>query len=388
MKFTGLKKLSSKWLIQLRYRKTYGALRKHLAAMPVGMPPTPGGVEKRLLAAMFRPDEARLALCMTWNFEDAGKIAERAASMGFSTGDVETRLSQMDGRGSIFTRERDGRRQYALAPFVVGMFEMQGKKLTPALYLDTREYFLSGFALEYLTTARPQMRVIPVEKSVTPELDVATYDEIRNIVAKAGNRVAVAECICKKGHDHLGDPCRVTDEREVCLVLNDFHDQCVRNGWARKISTKKAMEIHSQCEKDGLVLQPSNMQHPDFVCACCKCCCGIMETFSSMPRPSDFIASNFMVKLDAELCNGCGKCVRRCQMDALHLKDKKVVLEEVRCIGCGLCVTTCKRGALRLEKRAAAVVPPRDYEDLFSAIMQGKKSAAGRLMKGIRGLVR
>jgi NAD-dependent dihydropyrimidine dehydrogenase PreA subunit len=294
----------------------------------------------------------------------------------------------MDRRGAIFTRDRGGRRQYALAPFVVGMFEMQGKKLTPGMYLDTREYFLSGFALEYLTTGRPQMRVIPVEKSVTPEHDVATYDEIRDIVVKAGNRVAVAECICKKGHDLLGDPCKVTDAREVCLVLNDFFDQCARNGWARKISTKKAMEILSQCEKDGLVLQPSNMQHPDFVCACCKCCCGIMETFSAVPRPSDFVDSNYRAELNRELCNGCGLCVRRCQMDALKIIDKKAVLEEVRCIGCGLCVTTCKRGALRLVKRNRETVPPGDYEDLFGAILKGKKSAPGRLMKGLRGLVR
>lgn len=384
----GLKRLSSKWMAHLRHRRIYGDLRRHLASMPVGLPPTPGGVEKRLLAAMFRPDEARLAMCMTWNFEDAEKIAERAKSRGFSADDVGAHLSRMDRRGSVFTRDRGGRRQYALAPFVVGMFEMQGKNLTPGMYLDTREYFLSGFALEYLTTARPQMRVIPVEKSVTPELDVATYDEIRDIIAKAGNRVAIAECICKKGHDLLGEPCRATDAREVCFVLNDFFDQCTRNGWARKISTKSAMEILAQCEKDGLVLQPSNMRHPDFVCACCKCCCGIMETFSAMPRPSDFVDSNYRVALNGELCNGCGLCAHRCQIDALKIVDKKAVLEEVRCIGCGLCVTACRRKALRLEKRNRETVPPKDYEDLFGIIMKGKMSGPRRLMKGLSGLVR
>ncbi len=388
MKIAGLKKLTSKWRVLLGQRKAYGKLRKHLASMPVGMPPTPGGVEKRLLAAMFQPDEARLALCMTWNFEYAVSIAKRAASQGFTADEVTAHLSRMDGRGAIFSRKREGGRQYALAPFVVGMFELQGTRLTPGMYLDTREYFLSGFALEYLATAKPQMRVIPVQKSVTPEHDVATYDEIRDIVAKAGNRVAVAECICKKGHDLLGDPCKVTKSREVCLVLNDFFDQCTRNGMARKITAKKAMEILTQCEKDGLVLQPSNMQHPDFVCACCKCCCGIMETFSAVPRPADFVVSNFIAVLDADLCNGCGKCTRRCQMDALKIVQKKAVLEEVRCIGCGLCVTSCKSKALRLEKRKHEVVPPRDYEDLFGDLMKGKKSAAGRLMKGIRGLVR
>jgi len=53
MKASGLKKLSQKRLVILRHRKTYGALRRHISSMPVGLPPTPGGVEKRLLAAMF-----------------------------------------------------------------------------------------------------------------------------------------------------------------------------------------------------------------------------------------------------------------------------------------------------------------------------------------------
>ena len=351
IRMTGLKKLAGKWGELLRHRRLYRTLRRHLASMPVGLPPTATGVERRLLSAFFRPDEARLALSMTWRFEEAGAIAARAVRSGFTVPEVEGHLAGMERHGSVLAREREGKRQYALAPFVIGMYEMQVSRLTPGMYLDTREYFLSGYALEYLTTARPQFRVIPVEKSVTPEHGVATYDEIRSILEQAGGRIGVAPCICKKGRDQLGEPCRVTDAREVCFVLNDSYDQYSRHGWARGISLPEALSLLDLCEKDGLVLQPSNMREPEFICACCKCCCGIMEVFAAVPRPSDYVASNYRVQVDAGLCNGCGRCVKRCQMDALAVVDKKAVLEEVRCIGCGLCVTTCSRKALRLEKK-------------------------------------
>jgi NAD-dependent dihydropyrimidine dehydrogenase PreA subunit len=380
-----LNQLKTKLVDLYQWEKPYRALRRHLNTMPVGFPATLSGVERRLLKAMFTIDEARVALHMDYRFESADMIFEKVRDNDFSKADLEARLSAMEKRGAIFSMEKDGVMHYALVPFVIGMYEMQVAHMTPGFYLDTREYVTKAYGIEYLTTAVPQMRVIPVAKSVTPEHNIATYDEIRAIIETTDRQIGVAECICRKAKDLLAEPCKRTDRREVCLGLRDFHDMYARHGWGRTITKEEALAILDQSEKDGLVLQPSNEQEPQFICACCGCCCGVLEMMRIMSRPADFAASNFYAALDNDACNGCGVCVRRCQMGAIEVKEKKAHLDVGKCIGCGLCVTTCKTGAIRLEKKSFQTVPPKTTEDLMEAIMAGKKGTAGRLLAAAKG---
>lgn len=371
-------------LIELRkWDKPYKKLRRHLDKMPVGFPGTFSGVERRLLKAMFTVEEAEAALFMDYRFQSAAAIFNQARATGLTTERLEQLLESMAQKGAVFAKEIEGVTHYALVPFVIGMYEMQLSRMTAGYYLDTREYVTKKFGIEYLTTAVPQMRVIPVEKSVTPEHNIATYDEIRALVEKTDN-IMVAECICRKARDTLGEPCQATDRREVCLGFRDFHDTYSRYGWGRSITKEEALAILDQSEKDGLVLQPSNEQQPQFVCACCACCCGVLEMMRIMPRPADFAASNFYAVLDTDTCNGCGKCIKRCQMGALSLVDKKAVLEVSKCVGCGLCVTTCKPGAIQLARKEMDTVPPVTTEDLYETIMKNKKSKVGKYVTAAR----
>lgn len=382
---TTLGQLKNK-IVELRqWDKTYRALRKHLNTMPVGFPATLSGVERRLLKAMFTIDEARAALYMDYRFESADTIFEKARSSGISKEALEARLASMEKRGAIFAKEEEGVMHYALVPFVIGMYEMQLVRMNPGFYLDTREYVTKAFGIEYLTTAVPQMRVVPVEKSVTPEHNIATYDEIRSIIEQTDKRIGVAECICRKAKDLLDEPCKRTDRREVCLGFRDFHDTYDRHGWGRSVTKAEALDILAQSEKEGLVLQPSNEQEPQFVCACCGCCCGILEMMRIMPRPADFAASNFYAVLDTDACNGCGVCTRRCQMGAIQVKGKEAILDVGKCIGCGLCVTTCKTKAIQLARKSVETVPPKTTEDLYDTIMAGKKGLAGKLLTAAKG---
>ena len=52
-------------------------------------------------------------------------------------------------------------------------------------------------------------------------------------------------------------------------------------------------------------------------------------------------------------------------MEALHLNDKKAVLDLNRCIGCGLCVTTCSTHSLSLMRKPKRKQPyvPKDIMD-------------------------
>lgn len=369
-----------------KWDSPYKALRKHLDTMPVGLPATPTGVEQRILKTMFDIEEARLALFMDWRYQTADTIFEKAdEALHISREDVDNMLSAMEKKGAIAAREVDGSWEFALHPFIIGMYEMQLPTHTPDLYLDLRKYAAPIFCIEYLTTAIPQFRVVPVEKSITPEHNIATYDEIRNIIENSNSDICIAECICRKAKAQLGEPCKVTDRKEACLGLGDFGAQYLRNGWGRKITKKEVMAHLDLCEKEGLVIQPSNEKNPEYYCLCCGCCCGVLEMMRSMPCPADFCASNFYAVLDTDSCNGCGKCLKRCQMKAFTMKDKTAVLNTGRCIGCGLCVTTCKTGALKLEKKDIETVPPESMEEKFEVIMAGKKGTVGKLISAAKG---
>jgi len=45
-------------------------------------------------------------------------------------------------------------------------------------------------------------------------------------------------------------------------------------------------------------------------------------------------------------CNGCEKCVEKCNEHALTLKNKKVVFDNKKCVGCGDCISACKKRAI------------------------------------------
>ena len=59
-----------------------------------------------------------------------------------------------------------------------------------------------------------------------------------------------------------------------------------------------------------------------------------------------------IVRIDEELCNGCGLCVSPCAEGAIQIVDGKAkVIREELCDGAGFCLGVCPTGALTLEVR-------------------------------------
>ena len=105
---------------------------------------------------------------------------------------------------------------------------------------------------------------------------------------------------------------------------------------------------------------------------------GIQQT---LPKPLDFWVSNFYAVVDRDTCEGCGACVKRCQVDAVSVSQKKqpAVVDRNRCIGCGVCVPACPTQSITLVKKSAEVRPPLTREDLHEIIVSGKKGRLGKL---------
>lgn len=61
-----------------------------------------------------------------------------------------------------------------------------------------------------------------------------------------------------------------------------------------------------------------------------------------------------IVRIDEELCNGCGLCVMPCAEGAIQLVNGKAkVVREELCDGAGFCLAVCPTGALSIEVREA-----------------------------------
>ena len=61
-----------------------------------------------------------------------------------------------------------------------------------------------------------------------------------------------------------------------------------------------------------------------------------------------------MLKIDEDLCNGCGLCVPACAEGAIQIVDGKArLIADNLCDGLGACLGDCPEGAITIEKRDA-----------------------------------
>jgi Na+-translocating ferredoxin:NAD+ oxidoreductase subunit B len=362
--------------------QVYVKLQKHLDNQAVGFPATRSGVEIKILKHIFTPAEAEIACCLSYKFEPLETIFNRAGHLVDSAAELEKRFDRIQQKGGVESKIKHGQMHYCNSPLVVGMYEFQQNRLTPEFIEDFNEYRSNkNFGLAFLSTKLPQMRTIPVSKSIHPQHNVSTFDEVITLLQQAEEPFVIIECICRKKKSIEGKSCKVTDRKETCLAIGSMARMALISSIGREITRDDAMSIIAQNQKQGLVLQPSNTQKAEFICSCCGCCCGMLRTHQSLPKPMEFWASNFYAAVDRATCEGCGACVRRCQVGAVSLAGKKqpAVVDRDRCIGCGVCVPACPAQSITLMKKPAEVQPPNTREDLHEIMAAGKKGRLGKL---------
>ncbi len=323
----------------------YSRLAAHLDKLPGGYPSTENGVELRILRRLFTPEEAEMALKLSVLPEEVKVIAHRA---NLPVDETVLRLEDMYQKGLILKIKRKGKAdRYMAVQFAIGIWEYHVNDLDLELARDVGEYIPTLLNTEIWKKA-PQLRTIPVNKSIDTKLEVLPYENVEEIV-KTQDKFLVAPCICRKEKKLLDEGCKKPEES--CLIFGRGADLYHDRGIGRYIDREEALDILKKAEDAGLVLQPSNSKDIVNICCCCGCCCGVLRTIKQYPKPATIVSSPFICKAEPETCIGCGVCVQRCQMDALDLREDKVVLDFDRCIGCGLCVSTCLTDSLSLIRK-------------------------------------
>jgi NAD-dependent dihydropyrimidine dehydrogenase PreA subunit len=361
--------------------KVYIELQKHLDKQAVGFPSTRSKSEIKILKHIFTPKEAQIAAYLSYRHEPLETVHSRVRHLVESPEELEKILNHIQKKGGIESKIKDGKRHYCNAPLVVGMYELQLGRLTPEFIKDFNEYINDRkFGIEFLSTKLPQMRTIPIAKSIRVQHNVSTFDEAATLLQQAEPPFVIVECICRKKKMMEGNPCKVTDRKETCLAIGSMAESALISGNGRDICREEAMSIIEINQKEGLVLQPSNTEKTDFICSCCGCCCGMLSIHKKLPKPLEFWASNFRAAVDIKACDGCGVCGKRCQVGAVSVSARKqpAVVDINRCIGCGLCVPACPEKAISLLKKPAETRPPKTREELYDIIMAEKKGTLGK----------
>lgn len=85
-----------------------------------------------------------------------------------------------------------------------------------------------------------------------------------------------------------------------------------------------------------------------------------------------------IIKIDDELCNGCGNCVPNCHEGALQIIDGKArLISELMCDGLGACIGHCPEGAITIEKREADAYD--EITTISQMVKQGKATMFAHL---------
>jgi Pyruvate/2-oxoacid:ferredoxin oxidoreductase delta subunit len=367
----------------------YRRLQRHLDRMPVGFPATESGVEIRILKRLFTPGQAEIALQLSAIPEPLATVHRRVGSR-MTADALREALDRMAKAGLIEKITTPGDVRYGKTVFAVGIYERQLPRLTAEFQRDARQYFEEAFGPAFHKKETTQLRTVPVNVTIVPDHSVATYDDIRAFVRSSDGPFATMNCICRYGKELEGGSCAQTKLRENCLTFGVAAESMVDAGAARYITREAMLDLLDAADEEGLVLEPQNTKEPLFVCCCCGCCCAVLTMAKRFPRPAEYFTTSYLAVVAPDLCEACGHCETRCQMDAVALNGDAAEVKESHCIGCGLCVTTCPSEAITLRKTEAPKTVPDTTPALYARMFRerygpwGMARAMGRKLLGLK----
>jgi len=364
----------------------YRELSERINRFPQGAPPTARLFQ--ILQLLFSEKEAELvALLPIKPFS-----ARKAAIIWQKTvAEAETILQKLASRAILVDVEQDGESVYCLPPPMAGFFEFSLMRVRG----DIDQRLLSELYYQYVTVEEDFIKALFTggetqlgrafvhEPVISNEnaLHVLDYERASQVIESASH-IAVGLCYCRHKKQHLGMACAAP--LDICMTFGGAAFSLVKHGYARAVDANEGMDLLQHAYDHKLVQFGENVrQGVSFICNCCGCCCEAMIAQRRFGSLQPIHTTSFIPRIDSQACNGCGKCVSVCPVEAMALvsandpqrpKAQVARLNESQCLGCGICVRECNRSALKLSLRAQRILTPLDttHRVVLMAIERGK----------------
>jgi len=281
--------------------QVYRALARKLDSIPPGFPAAESGVELRLLARLYTPQEAAIVTAMRLDYELASAIAIRAAMDPDAAYDI---LFAAASKGLVRTRTGDTERTFALNPQTAGFAGFHNLEAVShdaeaaELYVQWVQETRGGS----LSDAPAARRVIPVEESISFSLAIHPYEQASEMLATARSW-GVLDCMCRTRTGHAGQGC--SHPLENCLVFTPDEGAYENDELIRAISQEESLWILREAADGGLVHTKGNIGgHAYNICNCCPCCCSLLRGVVEFHRPTVIVHSDFRATVDETACEG------------------------------------------------------------------------------------
>jgi ferredoxin len=372
-------------MAHITLKSGYTELVERLNRFPQGAPPS--DTLYKILKILFSEREAELvALLPIKPF-----TAEKASQVWkLPLAETQKALDELSSRAILVDIEWEGQTTYTLPPPMAGFFEFSMMRLRGDIdqkvlgelfyqYMNVEEEFIR----DLFATGETQLgRVFVHEPVLSNEnaLHVLDYERASEVIRTATQR-GIGVCYCRHKMQHVDRNCDAP--MEICMTFNGSAQALTRHGYARPVDVSEGLDLLQQAYEQNLVQFGENVRESvNFICNCCGCCCEALIAARKFGMLNPVHTSNFLPVVADSDCNGCGKCVTACPVEAMtlvssndphHPKMKKAKVDEDLCLGCGVCVRTCSHNGLSLRSRPERVLTPLNsvHRSVMMAIERG-----------------
>ncbi len=342
------------------------------------------------VAARYTPEEAAFLTGMPFAPKTLVELSELTK---INTDILRPKLDALAARGLVYKQVKDGNSRYYLND-ILSIYRTFGWPGRSDGYDRTvgplqHKYIIGGLMSPWQNVKEKALRVLPIEASIKDNRSVLPYEEVRKILDEV-EYFTVSHCPCRHANNLDPDSPDCRYPTEVCLHFDKLGRYIVENGMGREITRQETEEILKRSAELGLIHGISNQQEkPDTICNCCRDCCIWFMAMKRYGHSGSLTPSNFYITVNQSICVGCGLCVKRCPMEALHLDDvhgargRKTTIIDAQgqekhlenktgkvskpninlCIGCGVCAYKCPSKALSLKRNEVDHHPPESARD-------------------------
>jgi ferredoxin len=391
-------------MAHLTAKNGYHHLADRLNRFPQGAPPTE--LLFKILALLFSEREAQLVSQLPVKPFTAKKAAQL-----WQMSEVEARmaLDELAARAILLDMDQHGETIYILPPPMAGFFEFSMMRIRDDIdqhtlgelfyqYMNVEDEFIKALfangetqlgrtfvnepALEQTNSilsggpraSSTSSHSAHAERAREPEskdsfaatsLHVLDYERASEVIQTA-THLGIGVCYCRHKMQHVGRDCAAP--KNICMTFNGTADSLTRHGYARAVDKAEGLDLLQEAYAYDLVQFGENVREGvNFICNCCGCCCEALIAQRKFGVMNPIHTTNFIPHVQDDLCNGCGKCVNICPVEAMtvvsandpHKPNKRrAKLDGSMCLGCGVCTRVCPTKGLWLEARPERVITP------------------------------